>query len=97
MSGLKHHNVDLVARYEALRAHALGSASAGWTPLGLAILRHRGMAAWMAAEECTLLGRQDERPESDRHSQRKATCAPEPELVRLLANAALKVIEGTSS
>lgn len=89
--------VDLVARYEALRAHALGRASTGWTPLGLAILRHRGMAAWMAAEQRTLLGRPHDRLEADQHSQQHTTSASESELVRLLAHAALQAIEGTAS
>jgi hypothetical protein len=37
-------------RYEALRTHALGEGGLAFTPLGLAVLRHRGMAAWMETE-----------------------------------------------
>jgi hypothetical protein len=41
-------------RYEALRAHVLGEGGLAFTPLGLAVLRHRGVAAWMETERRAL-------------------------------------------
>ena len=39
-------------RYEQLRQRALGGEAAGWR-LGLAVLEHRGVAAWMRAWRTT--------------------------------------------
>lgn len=37
-----------VERYEQVRRHALGGEASGWR-LGLALLQHRGVAAWLRA------------------------------------------------
>ena len=82
-------------RYEALRAHATGQAPLGFTPLGLALLRHRGVAAWMAAESSAT--------ESDPPGQtsQKRDCSSmaqldtcRSQLVRLLAGTALLASRG---
>jgi hypothetical protein len=39
---------QLTAQYEALRAQALAGSAAIATPLGLAVLLRRGLAAWLA-------------------------------------------------
>jgi hypothetical protein len=39
-----------IERYEALRAYVLGEGGLAFIPLGLAVLRHRGMVAWMEIE-----------------------------------------------
>ena len=77
-------------RYEALRAHATGQASVGFIPLGLALLRHRGVAAWMAAESSAA----ETALPSHAHKERGSSSmeqldACHAELVRLLAGAAL--------
>ena len=82
-------------RYEALRAHATGQGPLGFTPLGLALLRHRGVAAWMAAEssatESKLSGQAYQ--ERDCSSMDELdTCRSE--LVRLLAGTALLASRG---
>lgn len=41
-------------RYEALRGHVLGEGGLAFTPLGLAVLQHRGMVAWMEIERHAL-------------------------------------------
>jgi hypothetical protein len=83
-------------RYEALRAHATGEASLAFVPLGLALLWHRGVAAWMAAESSAIgaerLG--------ERVAGRNAALpleAPRSELVRLLAGTALLAARGRAS
>lgn len=43
-----------VERYEALRAHALGQAAVDFVPLGLGVLRHRGLAAWLDTESAAV-------------------------------------------
>ena len=74
-------------RYEQLRAHATGHAPVGFIPLGLALLQHRGMVAWMTA------------PGSRDDAGMRAACRPgdrtgdaldarRRDLVRLLAGAA---------
>lgn len=75
-------------RYEQLRAHATGPAPLGFIPLGLALLRHRGMVAWMTAA-----GASDDtgvraatRP---RDHPGDALAARRRELVRLLAGIAV--------
>lgn len=83
-------------RYEALRAHATGEAPLAFVPLGLALLWHRGMAAWMAAETSAIdAGRSEER--SARRQAALPLAAPRSELVRLLAGTALLVARGRAS
>ena len=77
-------------RYEALRAHATGQASVDFIPLGLALLRHRGVAAWMAAESSVI----ESQLPSQAYKERECFSMDEldacrSELVRLLAGAAL--------
>ncbi|MGH2903055.1 MAG: hypothetical protein ACRDK7_05645 [Solirubrobacteraceae bacterium] len=43
---------DEIARYEQLRAQALGGNPDGWR-LGLAVLEHRGVVAWARAWSST--------------------------------------------
>ena len=50
MSAPGSEEPDWAAGYEALRAHALGEAPVEFAPLGLALLRHHGLTAWMLAE-----------------------------------------------
>jgi hypothetical protein len=84
-----------VERYEALRAHAVGEGRLGFMPLGLAVLRHRGVVAWMEVE-----GRVVERavagPVASVEDEGTGS-APTPtrsELVNLLASTALLVAAG---
>lgn len=86
---------DWIERYEALRAHALGEGGLGFTPLGLAVLRHRGVVAWMDAESRVL------EPAVSRTGPCLADEAAEPdlgsarsEIVALLASTALLVASG---
>lgn len=80
-------------RYEALRAHATGDVPLDFVPLGLAVLWHRGVAAWMAAE-CSA---RDPGLGAERGSgtssppARDELASPTSELVRLLAGTALLV------
>lgn len=86
-------------RYEALRAHATGEAPLDFVPLGLAVLWHRGVAAWMAAE-CSVV---DAGSGAERAGRRSGPIlshepgAPRSELVRLLAGTALLVARGRAS
>lgn len=86
---------EWVGRYEALRAHATGQAPLDVVPVGLAILQHRGVAAWMAAETAVLDPVCPER--ASRHAE-QASRAPfttsRSELVRLLAGTALGIAHG---
>lgn len=83
-------------RYEALRAHATGEAPLAFVPLGLALLWHRGVAAWMAAESSALsAGGSGE--EAARRKAVSPPAAPRSELVRLLAGTALLVARGRAS
>lgn len=85
--------------YEALRAHATGEAPLDFVPLGLAVLWHRGVAAWMAAESSVVdagsgverVGRRNRPILSDEPG------ASRSELVRLLAGTALLVARGRAS
>ena len=97
MRGASEHEPDLVGRYEALRAHALGQMSVGWNPLGLAILHHRGVAAWMAAEQSALQSRERIEPERRCELDRQPVCGSQPELVRLLAGTALLTMKSGCS
>jgi len=85
-----------IERYEALRAYAVGEGRLAFRPLGLAVLRHRGVAAWMEVESRVM-----ERGEVCRHvpsiESGGAEPAPAParsELVSLLASTALLVAAG---
>ena len=95
MRELSEGNTDWAERYEALRAHALGEGPLGFVPLGLAVLRHRGVPAWMLAEASSLRpsqppsrqGRKNSMPEID-------LVPPRCELVALLAGTALAAATG---
>jgi len=83
-------------RYEALRAHATGEAPLAFVPLGLALLWHRGVVAWMAAE----VSATDVGGVGQRAAWKKASvpvAAPRSELVRLLAGTALLVARQRAS
>lgn len=83
---------EWAARYERLRAHATGEAPLGFLPLGLALLRHGGVAAWMAAQGSS--GHVESRAQAGRErdgASRDADDARRCELVRLLADAALRI------
>lgn len=99
MSGRGKADAEWVERYEALRAHATGEAPLGFVPLGLALLRHRGVVAWMAAESSgtgpALLGPADR--DRGRPSRRVGLDASRSELVRLLASTALLAVQGRAS
>jgi len=83
-------------RYEVLRAHATGEAALGFVPLGLALLWHRGVAAWMAAESSAIgAGGSGERVVESKVVYPLE--APRSELVRLLAGTAILVAQGRSS
>jgi hypothetical protein len=74
-------------RYEQLRAHATGQAPLGFIPLGLVLLQHRGMVAWMtAAGSSDDAGGRAGRQPRDRTGD--ALDARRRELVRLLADVA---------
>lgn len=45
-SGCDHGGCADVERYEQLRSRALGGDAGGWR-LGLAVLQHRGVSAWI--------------------------------------------------
>jgi hypothetical protein len=82
-------------RYEALRAHATGQAPLGFIPLGLALLQHRGVVAWMAAES-SAVGSEPYRqayPKRDRSSM-DGVDTPRSELIRLLTGTALLTLRG---
>jgi hypothetical protein len=81
-------------RYEALRAHALGQASLDIVPLGLALLRHRGVAAWMTAQTSAGESRAREDSRFSRWPTRHEFMAPRSELVQLLAGTALLATAG---
>ena len=84
-----------VERYEALRAHAVGEGQLAFRPLGLAVLRHRGVLAWMEVE-----GRVVERAVAGDVACVEGVgtvSTPTPtrsELVNLLASTALLVAAG---
>ena len=87
---------ECTRRYEALRAHATGEAPLAFVPLGLALLWHRGVVAWMAAEiSATGVGEVAQRPASKKAAVPVA--APRSELVRLLAGTALLVARERAS
>jgi hypothetical protein len=74
----------------------MGEAPLTFLPLGLALLWHRGVAAWMAAE----ISATDVEGVGQRTAQKKAAAAvtvPRPELVRLLAGTALLIARERAS
>lgn len=86
-------------RYEALRAHATGEVSLGFVPLGLAVLWHRGVAAWMVAERSARdPGSVAERADrTSGHLSGMEFGAPRSELVHLLAGTALLIARERAS
>jgi hypothetical protein len=76
-------------RYERLRAHATGDASLGFIPLGLALLQHRGVVAWMTAEGSDDFGAPGRAGREPDRGPRDLLDARRRDLVRLLAGVAL--------
>lgn len=77
-------------RYERLRAHATGDAPLGFIPLGLALLQHRGVVAWMTAEASSAaVGASGPAGRARDGGPGAPLDARRGELVRLLAGAAL--------
>lgn len=74
-----------VARYEQLRARALGGDPAGWR-LGLAVLEHRGVVAWTRACQASA-------PAPARASPAESVAVSD-ELVGALASMALACVSG---
>jgi hypothetical protein len=85
--------VNWAARYEALRAHALGQAPVTFIPLGLGVLYSRGVAAWLRCEVMALSGRAPP-PAGERSESSYETDLPvvQAELVQLLAGTALLTV-----
>lgn len=82
-------------RYEALRAHATGQTPLGFIPLGLALLQHRGVVAWMAAESSAVGSERYGQTYPKRaRSSMDGVDAPRSELIRLLAGTALLTVRG---
>lgn len=77
-----------VERYEALRAHALGQAQVDFVPLDLALLRHRGVVAWMAADVSSRQPLSSHKNGPGRE-ERRAEATSRTELVQVLAAMAL--------
>ena len=95
MSGPREAGGEWAGRYEALRAYATGEAPLDFVPLGLALLQHRGVAAWMAAESSATDSAFPERTcRTWQGSVKKEFIAPSSELVRLLAGTVLLVVRG---
>lgn len=78
-------NRDDVARYEQLRARALGGDPAGWR-LGLAVLERRGVMSWARAWQASV-------PAPARATP-TASVAVSDELVGALASMALACVSG---
>ena len=95
MRELPEDDPDWAERYEALRAHALGEGPLSFVPLGLAVLRHRGVLAWMVAETSSL---RPIRPAGGQGRENRMSeinlLGPRSELVGLLAGTALVVATG---
>ncbi len=95
MSDRRSGGMEWAGRYEALRAHATGEALLDFVPLGLALLLHQGIAAWMAAETSAAGGTIPERAPRDRETPCVNECSPSrSQLVRLLVGAALLATQG---
>jgi hypothetical protein len=76
---------DDVARYEQLRARALGGDPGGWR-LGLAVLEHRGVMAWTRAWQASV-------PAPARKTPVESVAVSD-ELVGALASMALACVSG---
>ena len=86
---------DWIIRYESLRAHAVGEALLNYVPLGLGILRHRGVAAWIAAETSAAEAAHEKRDSGcSKRASRGNFMAPRSELVQWLADTVLLVATG---
>lgn len=83
-------------RYEALRAHATGEAPLAFVPLGLALLWHRGVVAWMTAESSATGAERSGEWAAGRNAALPLETA-RSELVRLLAGTALVVAQARAS
>ena len=95
MSDRQSGGMEWAGRYEALRAHATGEAPLDFVPLRLALLLHRGIAAWMAAETSLAGGTLPERAGRDRETPSANEFSPSrSQLVRLLVGAALLATQG---
>ena len=75
-----------VERYEQLRRRALGGEAEGWR-LGLGVLCHRGVAAWLRAWHSAV-------PTPAAHAPAAADRVGSDELVGVLASMAFAVIGG---
>ena len=86
---------DWIMRYESLRAHAVGEAPLEYVPLGLGILRHRGVAAWIAVETSAAEAALEKRhPGAPKRASRDTFTAPSSDLVQWLADTVLLVATG---
>jgi len=86
---------DWIIRYESLRAHAVGEAPLDYVPLGLGILRHRGVAAWIAAETSAAEAALEKRDSGcPKRASRGNFTAPRSKLVQWLADTVLLVATG---
>ncbi len=74
-------------RYETLRDKALGGETSGWR-LGLAVVEHRGVAAWLRAAEAITAAAALPRPAGE------VSVAGGDELVGVLASMALACLRG---
>ena len=95
MSPSGEPHCEWAGRYEALRAHATGEAPLDFVPLGLVLLRQRGVTAWMAAERSLL--EPERAPRARRTDPARIPGELDgfrPQLVRLLAGTALLVAQG---
>jgi len=94
LSASRTVGLEWAGRYEALRAHATGEAPLDWVPLGLSILRHRGVAAWMDAESSATESERAERPPGSRErGSRPEFDVRRSELALLLAGTALRAAQ----
>ena len=94
MSDRQSVGMEWAGRYEALRAHATGEAPLDFVPLGLALLLHRGIAAWMAAGTSVAGATLPERAGRDRELSGNEFSPSRSQLVRLLVGAALLATQG---
>lgn len=95
MKSARSTDESWLERYEALRAHVVGERGLGFTPLGLAVLRHRGVVAWMAIESRALQPAPSWTPAvREDESLRLEPAAARTELVQLLAGTALLAAAG---
>jgi hypothetical protein len=82
-------------RCEALRAHVLGEGGLAFIPLGLAILRHRGMVAWMEIERRAMApATSSAQPAFANETIEVSPGGVRTELIQLLASTALLAAAG---